>query len=94
MSLELCLHPESFASAAGVRNVAHTVRGYFARGGKHVQFNVMSANTLRQAQKTPAAFPDLIVRIGGCSAYFTQLSPQVQQELVDRTDHATVPEET
>lgn len=94
MSLELCLHPESFASAAGVRNVARTVRDYFARGGKHVQFNVMSANTLRQAQKTPAAFPDLIVRIGGCSAYFTQLSPQVQQELVDRTDHATVPEET
>lgn len=92
MSLELCLPPQSFATAAGVSKVARQVRDYFAHGGKHVQFNVMSADTLRDAQKTPAAFPDLIVRIGGCSAYFTQLSPQVQKELVDRTDHANATE--
>ncbi len=93
MSLELCIPPQAFATPAGVHNVARTVRDYFAQGGKHVQFNVLDAATLRAARQTPADYPDLIVRIGGCSAYFTQLSPQVQQELVDRIDIASVPEE-
>jgi pyruvate formate-lyase/glycerol dehydratase family glycyl radical enzyme len=91
MSLELCLPPETFATQAGIRSVATTVRDYFARGGKHVQFNVMNAETLRAAQQDPAAFRDLIVRIGGCSAYFTQLAPQVQQELIHRAEVASEP---
>lgn len=93
MSLELCLQPDAFATREGVQRVARTVRDYFARGGKHVQFNVMHPSTLREAQAAPQSFPDLIVRIGGCSAYFTQLSPQVQQELLDRTAIAGIPDE-
>ncbi|HEU4627289.1 MAG TPA: pyruvate formate lyase family protein [Steroidobacteraceae bacterium] len=90
MSLELCLRPEAFATPNDIRNVARTVREYFSSGGKHVQFNVLNVETLRAAQKNPAAFSDLIVRLGGCSAYFTQLSPQVQEELVHRAQVAGV----
>ena len=84
MSLELFLRPDALAEPEGVAAVASAVRGYFAQGGKHIQFNVVEARTLHEARSAPSRFPDLIVRIGGCSAYFTQLPDAIQQDLIER----------
>jgi formate C-acetyltransferase len=55
--------------------------------GHHVQFNVVSADTLRDAQKHPGKYRDLIVRVAGYSDYFVDLSPELQNEIIHRTEH-------
>lgn len=62
------------------------IRTYLTHGGKHVQFNVVDRETLLDAQKNPEKHRDLIVRVAGYSAYFTNLTPMVQQEVIDRTE--------
>lgn len=90
LSLDLRLAPELFATADQRANVAATVRDYFARGGKHIQFNVVKSDVLLAAQADPASHKDLIVRIGGCSAYFVQLPPETQNEIIHRTEYASL----
>jgi pyruvate-formate lyase len=89
LSLELRLHPDDLATEDRVEEVASMVRRYFDSGGKHIQFNVVARSTLQEAQSAPEQYRDLIVRIGGCSAYFTQLPTPVQCEL---TQHAAAAE--
>ena len=72
-------------SDVGVTSVAHLVRGYFASGGFHVQFNAVDGETLREAQRQPEAYGDLIVRVSGYSAYFTRLGRSIQDDLIART---------
>ncbi|MEM3743909.1 MAG: glycine radical domain-containing protein, partial [Candidatus Methanomethyliaceae archaeon] len=57
-------------------------------GGKHVQFNVVSKETLIDAQKHPENYRDLIVRVAGYSAYFVELSKSIQDEVIKRTEHS------
>ncbi|RYY46030.1 MAG: formate C-acetyltransferase, partial [Sphingomonadales bacterium] len=90
LSLDLRLAPSLFADAEARGSVADMVRDYFARGGKHIQFNVVSSDVLLDAQARPQDHSDLIVRIGGCSAYFTQLDRQTQDEIINRTEYAHV----
>jgi pyruvate formate-lyase/glycerol dehydratase family glycyl radical enzyme len=84
MSLELFLRPDALATQEGMSSVASAVRDYFRAGGKHIQFNVVEERTLQEARETPERYPDLIVRIGGCSAYFTQLPEPIQRDLLER----------
>jgi formate C-acetyltransferase len=72
----------------GLDKLAHLVRGYFKLGGHHVQFNVVGAERLREAQARPEAFRDLIVRVAGYSDYFCDLSLELQEEIIARTEHA------
>ena len=72
----------------GRRAVAALVRGFFARGGLQLQIACLSAEEMRAAQADPAAHGDLIVRIGGFSAYFTLLDPALQETVIARTEHA------
>jgi pyruvate-formate lyase len=60
---------------------------YLASGGKHVQFNVVNAETLIEAQKEPKNHRDLVVRVAGYSAYFVELSKNTQEEIIDRTEY-------
>jgi formate C-acetyltransferase len=53
----------------------------------HVQFNVVSAEALRQAQRDPANHRDLIVRVAGYSDYFCDISRELQDEIIERTEH-------
>jgi formate C-acetyltransferase len=55
--------------------------------GHHIQFNVVDAETLRKAQQTPDAYRDLIVRVAGYSDYFVDLTPELQEEIIQRTGH-------
>jgi len=85
--LNLKLSPSLLDGDAGVAALAHLVRTYFALGGHHVQFNVVTADTLRAAQADPASHRDLIVRVAGYSDYFCDLSTDLQEEIIARTEH-------
>ena len=71
----------------GIVKVAHLVRAYFRMDGHHIQFNVVNAETLRRAQRTPEKYRDLIVRVAGYSDYFVDLGADLQNEIINRTEH-------
>ena len=58
--------------------------------GHHVQFNVVSAATLRHAQARPEEYRSLVVRVAGYSAYFTELDKALQDEIISRTEFSEV----
>ena len=60
-------------------------RPCFDNDGYHVQFNVLDTAILRDAQKHPENYRDLVVRVAGFSAFFTKLAPGVQDEIIART---------
>ena len=79
--------PHLLADEEGIDKLSHLVRSYFKMDGHHVQFNVVSADTLREAQKYPDKYRDLIVRVAGYSDYFIDLSVELQNEIIQRTEH-------
>jgi formate C-acetyltransferase len=85
--LNMKFTPSLLADESGVDRVADLVRTYFKMDGHHVQFNVVSADTLRTAQAEPDAHRDLIVRVAGYSDYFCDLSVELQEEIIERTEH-------
>ena len=72
----------------GIDRLHSLVRSYFKLDGHHMQFNVVTAGTLREAKADPAAHRDLIVRVAGYSDYFCDLSEALQDEIIQRTEHA------
>jgi formate C-acetyltransferase len=87
--LNMKFTPGLVASDDGLEKWAHLVRSYFKMDGHHVQFNVVRANTLRQARAHPEEHRDLIVRVAGYSDYFCDLSKELQEEIIERTEHET-----
>jgi len=81
-------NPKLIEGQEGIDNLAHLVRAYFRLGGHHIQFNVISADTLRDAQKHPEQYRNLIVRVAGYSDYFCDLTEALQDEIIARTEHA------
>ena len=67
-------HPTALAGVNGLENFVALVQGYFDRKGSHMQFNVVSRETLRDAQAHPEKYKSLVVRVAGYSALFTTLS--------------------
>ncbi len=78
--------PQFLESDEGINNILHLVRSYFKMDGHHIQFNVVSAETLRKAQKNPEEYRDLIVRVAGYSDYFVNLGIDLQNEIIERTE--------
>jgi len=70
----------------GVKTLETLILAYFAMGGYHVQFNIIDADTLREAQRHPEKYEDLIVRVSGYAAYFTRLGPTIQDDIIARTE--------
>lgn len=79
--------PGFFDSEDSIIKVSQLVRSYFRLDGHHIQFNVVSADTLRDAQKHPEKYRDLIVRVAGYSDYFNDLGEDLQNEIINRTAH-------
>ena len=67
--------------------MAALVKAYMLRGGFEMQINVTDKQMLERAKSHPDEYRDLIVRIGGYSDYFTRLSPEMQSEIILRTEH-------
>ena len=79
--------PGFFDSSEAIPKVVSLVRSYFCMDGHHIQFNVVDADTLRAAQKEPEKYRDLIVRVAGYSDYFNDLGLDLQNEIINRTEH-------
>jgi formate C-acetyltransferase len=79
--------PQLLEGEEGIDRLAHLVRSYFKLDGHHIQFNVVTAETLRAAQENPEKYRDLIVRVAGYSDYFCDLTPALQNEIIARTEH-------
>ena len=81
------MHPGPLETQAGMVKWANLIRTYFDLGGWEIQFNVVSAETLREAQKHPENYKDLVVRVVGYSAFFVELEKAVQDDIIKRTEH-------
>ncbi len=79
--------PQILESEEGINKVASLVRSYFRMDGHHIQFNVVTAETLQKAQKNPEKYRDLIVRVAGYSDYFVDLGEELQNEIIKRTEY-------
>ena len=82
--------PEFFEDDEAILKITKLIRSYFRLDGHHIQFNVVSADTLRDAQKHPENYRDLIVRVAGYSDYFNDLGEDLQDEIIQRTEHGTL----
>ena len=81
--------PQLLADDIGMNKLAQLIRTFFKLDGHHIQFNVVSSGMLRDAQKHPERYRDLIVRVAGYSDYFVDLSVDLQNEIIKRTEHAS-----
>lgn len=85
--LNVKLAPELLKTERSLRNLAAIIRAYFALGAFHVQFNVISAETLRKAQEHPEDYRDMLVRVAGYSTQFVNLSREAQDAIIERTTY-------
>ncbi len=97
----LALHPRNFRNGIqfnmkfspacvqgheGVEKLKSFVKSFFQQGGFQIQYNIIDSETLRKAQADPASYMDLVVRVAGFSAYFVELVPDLQNDLISRTE--------
>jgi formate C-acetyltransferase len=78
--------PANVAGEDGTRRLMQIIRTWSELKHWHIQFNILNKETLRAAQKDPEKYRNLIVRIAGYSAYFVDLSPMQQDEIIARTE--------
>jgi len=84
--MNMKFHPSALQTPADYDKLVYAIKTYFNGGGKMIQFNVADGETLRKAQKDPDSYRDLMVRIAGYSAYFVDLTPNVQGDIIRRTE--------
>jgi formate C-acetyltransferase len=87
IALNLRIHPTALRGAEGAAKLRDVTKAYFDQGGLEVQYNVVSADDMRAAQKDPVAYRNLVVRIAGYSAYFVELSERMQNDIISRTEN-------
>ena len=88
--LNVRLTPELLRTEEGRRKVAALVRSIVDKQVMHIQFNVVSSDTLLAAQREPERHKDLVVRVAGYSAYFVNLPKAMQEEIIVRTEHGSL----
>ena len=79
-------HPSALRGQEGLHALCGLIQAFFARGGYHIQFNVVSSEVLKQAQKNPEQYKDLVVRVAGYTAFFVDLNVDIQNDIIDRTE--------
>ena len=85
--LNLKISPQAVKTDRDLRKLAALIRGYFAQGGHHVQFNIVDRDLLVEAMERPEEHRNLLIRVAGYSDYFTLLSRDIQQEILSREEH-------
>lgn len=81
------IHPSAVAGINGTRKLLDVIRAYMRKGGFHVQFNITSSKTLREAQKKPDDYRDLMVRVAGFTQYWCEIGKPIQDEVIYRTEY-------
>jgi formate C-acetyltransferase len=85
--LNLRFQKSLFNNEESIAKLAKLVRTFFKQGGMQVQISVLDSKEMRNAQKNPEKYEDLIVRIGGYSEYFNGLEKELQETVIKRTEH-------
>ena len=85
--INMKFHPSALQSKDDYTKLATAIKTYFKGGGEMIQFNVVDVETLKEAQKKPEQHGDLMVRVAGYSAYFVKLTPGIQGDIINRTEH-------
>lgn len=83
-------NPEAVDTPEKLKKFASLLLTYCEKGGYHVQFNFLSADTLRDAQRHPELYRDLLVRVATWSAFFVELSGKVQDDIIARIEFQAV----
>lgn len=83
-------HPSALKGQQGLQNFVSLIRTFFDKKGMHMQFNVVSKETLLDAQKHPENYKTLVVRVAGYSALFTTLSRSLQDDIINRTEQGSL----
>jgi len=83
-------HPSALKGQQGLQNFVSLIRTFFDKKGMHMQFNVVSKETLLDAQKHPEKYRTLVVRVAGYSALFTTLSRSLQDDIISRTEQGSL----
>jgi pyruvate formate-lyase/glycerol dehydratase family glycyl radical enzyme len=84
--LNMKFHPATVQGDDGIKKLRMLVETFFLLGGMHIQYNVVGADQLREAQREPDKYKNLVIRIAGFSAYFVELDNSLQNDLISRTD--------
>jgi len=88
--LNMKFTPSVLADERGLRNFISLIRAFLDRGGWHIQFNVVDAATLKDAQEHPEQYPTLMVRVAGYSAFFTELCRETQDDIISRAVYTSI----
>ncbi len=87
VAVNVRLHPQNLESQENVEKFYHLLKTYFDKGGMQIQPNVVSTETLKDAQIHPENYTDLIVKVGGYNATFVDLGIPIQNDIIDRLEH-------
>jgi len=83
-------HPTALKGLKGSQALLSLIKTFFDLGGYFIQFNVVDSKMLRDAQRHPEKYRDLLVRVAGFTAYWVELSKVVQDEIIQRTEFSTI----
>ena len=86
-ALNMRFSPSTLAGDEGVQKLKSAMRAYFSMGGMEIQYNIVSSDDLRAAQRDPEKYRDLVVRVAGFSAYFVELATSLQNDIIARTEN-------
>jgi formate C-acetyltransferase len=84
--LNMKIAPANVAGEEGTRRLMQLIRVWSSQKHAHIQFNILNKESLLDAQKHPEKYRDLVVRVAGYCAYFVDLSPAMQAEIIARTE--------
>lgn len=87
LALNLKFDKNIVQGETGRNALTNLFKNYFAQGGMQVQVNILDTETLKAAKKDPSSYPGIVVRVAGYCAYFNDLQPAVQDEIIERTTH-------
>lgn len=85
VNLNMKFLPSMLETEEDKQKLVDFIRGYFSMGGMHIQFNVLTSEKLKDAQKHPEQYRGLVVRVAGYSAFFVELDEEIQNEIIART---------
>ena len=87
IAFNIRMHPQNLESKENQQKLYNLLLGYFSKGGMQIQPNIVSSETLRDAQQHPQNYLDLIVKVGGYNATFVDLGAPIQNDIIDRMEY-------
>ncbi|MFX1417446.1 MAG: pyruvate formate lyase family protein [Promethearchaeota archaeon] len=87
VAVNIRIHPQNLMSEENIDKFYYLLKGYFEKGGMQLQPTAVSTETLRDAQKNPENYSDLIVKVGGYNATFIDLGTPIQNDIINRLEH-------